>query len=154
MGMIIVSTSECWWEDLLRWFLIQAQLLKKCLLNDSYAASILCSEMYPVPCEEVYSGNNYMRKWSRTAWSTYNPSSGEAVITSDSSCSSGSVPVRGPGEDVLYRAAQAPAPWMWLFNVSLTLGHPSVNQAQSAAVPTWENYCSRFHHSLVEHIPL
>ena len=109
--------------------------------------------MYPVLCEQRYSGNNYMRKWGRT----------KKVHTTRVQgrrwhfrflCPSGSVPVRGPGEDALYRAALAPAPWMWLFSVSLTLGHASVNQAQSATVQTWENYSSHFHHSLVEHMPL
>ena len=106
----MVSTSECWWEDLLRWFLVQAHLLKKCLLKDSYAESIWCSEMYPVLCEQMYSGNNYMRKWGRTKKSTYHPSSGEAVITSDSCVPVGLFQSEALGR---MRCTEQPKPLPW-----------------------------------------
>lgn len=49
------------------------------------------------------------------------------------------------------QSSPSPCPVDVTFQCFTDAGASLMNQAQSAAVPTWENYCSRFHHSLVEH---
>lgn len=153
MGIMIVPTSVDCWKDLMRWFLVQCLVLNKCLLNvsyDSYWVSLFCEHQVPfnipspwsVPacCKQMYWGNNNMGKLEEDSLRCMQPESREGSHNFSFCYSSGVI--LGPGEVVMNRAAQAPAPWTWHSNMWLTLVCLSSNQPLLIILWTWENRSS------------